>query len=137
MPILLVMGGTKLRNLTQVLRFGIVGLISNLLIFIIYLALTEIGLGHKSAMSLLFTVGVVQTFALNKRWTFECEGFLRVSFFRYGIIYVLAYFLNLLGLLILVDTLDYPHQVIQGLMILIIALMLFLLQKFWVFRAHG
>jgi hypothetical protein len=54
---------------------------------------------------------------------------------KYILIYSLAYLLNLTALLVSVDNLGYPHQVVQGVMILSIALMLFLLQKFWVFRA--
>lgn len=129
---------TTISNMTtmlQVLRFGIVGLISNLLIFIIYLSITGFGVGHKSSMSLLFALGVIQTFVFNKRWTFGHEGFLRASFLRYVIIYILAYFLNFMALLFLVDKLGYPHQVVQGLLILSISLILFLLQKFWVFRS--
>lgn len=121
----------------QVLRFGIVGLISNLLIFLIYLALTEIGMGHKSAMTLLFVVGVAQTFVFNKRWTFGYDGIIQGAFLKYVVIYALVYLLNLTFLFLLVDILDNPHQVVQGLMILISGLILFLLQKFWVFRVHG
>ncbi|NCC30514.1 MAG: GtrA family protein [Chloroflexia bacterium] len=118
----------------QAIRFGVVGLVSNILLYLLYLMLTATGVGHKSAMSLLFAVGTVQTFIFNKNWTFAHCGFLQASFFRYVAAYSLAYLLNLTALLILVDNLGYPHQAVQGVMILILALMLFLLQKYWVFR---
>jgi hypothetical protein len=38
-------------------------------------------------------------------------------------------------LYVLVDRHGYPHQLIQGAMIVLLAMMLFLAQKFWVFRA--
>jgi putative flippase GtrA len=50
--------------------------------------------------------------------------------------YGLGYVINLLVLFVLVDHLGYPHQVVQGMMVLALAVMLFLLQKFWVFRTN-
>ena len=122
-------------SLSQAVRFGIVGLASNLILYILYLALTSIGVGHKGAMTLLFALGVLQTFAFNKSLTFGHQGLVRASLLKYVLIYSFAYFLNLTALLVLVDNLGYPHQIVQGVMILSLALMLFLLQKFWVFRS--
>jgi len=115
------------------LRFASVGIVSNGVLFASYLLLTTVGLGHKTAMTLLYILGVIQTFIFNKRWTFKHHGVIQKTFFRYVHSYVFGYFLNLLALFILVDYLGYPHQWIQGIMILLFALMLFALQKFWVF----
>ena len=43
-------------------------------------------------------------------------------------------FLNMLVLVLLVDRAGYPHLWVQGAMILVLAVMLFLMQKLWVFR---
>jgi putative flippase GtrA len=119
----------------QLLRYALVGLTSNLLCYLVYLALTGLGMNPKLAMSLLFGVGVLQTFVFNRRWTFEHGGTQRTAFYRYCVAYGFGYLFNLSMLYLLVDWLGYPHQVIQGLMILTLAVMLFLTQKFWVFRA--
>lgn len=118
----------------QGLRFVMVGLASNLMLYILYLLLTTLGIGPKLAMSLLFAVGTFQTFFFNKRWTFAHEGRLQTSFFKYVAVYGGAYLLNLTALMVFVDHFSLPHQVIQGVMILALALMLFLLQRYWVFR---
>lgn len=119
---------------TQGWRFVAVGISSNVLLYILYLMLTATTVGHKSAMSLLFAVGTAQTFFFNKHWTFAHKGFFRTSFFRYAAVYGFAYLLNLMALVVLVDNLGYSHQIVQGIMILCLALMLFSLQKYWVFR---
>jgi putative flippase GtrA len=119
----------------QGLRFIVVGLGSNFVLYLLYLFLTTAGLGHKAAMSLLFAVGTLQTFLFNKRWTFARRGFLQASFVKYVTAYTAAYLLNLAALFIFVDRFGFAHQFVQGAMILSLALMLFLLQKFWVFRA--
>lgn len=119
----------------QLLRYGLVGLASNALCYLVYLGLTHAGLSPKISMSLLYALGVLQTFLFNKRWTFEHDGAGRAVFYRYCAAYGLGYLFNLAMLYLLVDRLAYPHQVVQGLMILVLAAMLFLAQKFWVFRA--
>ena len=119
----------------QLLRFAIVGIVSNTLLFLMYLVLTKLGMGHKLAMSTLYIVGVTQTFVFNKRWSFKHRGAVRVALFRYWAVYVMGYFLNLSVLLIFVDQMGLPHQLVQGIMILVLAILLFVAQKFWVF-AH-
>jgi putative flippase GtrA len=121
--------------LPQALRYGLVGLSSNIILYLLYLLITTLGVGHKSAMTSLFALGVVQTFIFNKRWTFAHQGFLKPSFVKYVAAYSFAYLLNLAALLVFVDHFRFPHQLIQGVMTLTLALMLFLLQKLWVFRS--
>lgn len=119
----------------QLVRYGVVGLASNLLCYLAYLGLTWLGMAPKPAMSLLYGVGVLQTFVFNKRWTFGHGGAARDTFWRYCAAYGLGYLLNLALLSVLVDRLGYPHQLVQGVAIPVLAVMLFLMQKFWVFRA--
>lgn len=119
--------------LVQGVRFGIVGLASNALLFIFYLILTSLGVGPKIAMTGMFLVGTLQTFFFNKRWTFGHSGGSQKALVKYFVVYACAYVVNLLVLFVFVDRLGYPHQVVQGLMILFLAVFIFLLQKFWVF----
>lgn len=92
------------------------------------------GFGSKVAMSILYGVGVAQTFLFNKRWSFRHSGAHGAAFMRYCIAYGLGYVLNWVVLFMLVDRMSYPHQIVQGVMIVALAVMLFLLQKLWVFR---
>lgn len=119
----------------QSVRFVLVGLASNLVLFVLYLLLTALGISPKLAMTGLFALGTMQTFIINKRWTFRHQGLLQASFLKYTAIYSVAYLLNLTTLVLLVDNLGYPHHVVQGVMIFSISIMLFLLQKLWVFRS--
>lgn len=123
------------RTLSQLVRYGVIGLASNAIGYVLYLLLTSLGMEPKMAMSLLYGIGVLQTFLFNKRWTFGHQGAHRLVFFRYCIAYGLGYLINLVVLLILVDQHGYQHELVQGVMILLLSLMLFLLQKFWVFQS--
>lgn len=125
------------RTLVQLLRYGIVGVASNALGFVWYLGLTELlHLGPKTAMSLLYVIGVLQTFVFNRKWTFSHDGAAHTALFRYACAYGLGYVVNLAALYLCVDRLNYPHLPVQGTMIIVLAGMLFLLQKYWVFRVR-
>jgi putative flippase GtrA len=122
-------------TLTQAIRFALVGLASNALGFCWYLLLTWLGMGPKTAMSLLFLLGTLQTFIFNKRWSFQYGGTDRLVLLRYVAAYGFGYLLNLVMLMVLVDHANYPHAPVQAVMIGVVAVMMFLLQKFWVFAA--
>lgn len=119
----------------QLVRFGIVGLLSNAVLYLAYLALTALGMEPKLAMTLLYAVGVAQTFLFNKRWSFRHGGAHGPAFVRYCVAYAIGYAINLGALALLVDVLGYPHQAVQGALILALAVFFFLLQKYWIFPA--
>jgi putative flippase GtrA len=123
-------------TLTQAVRFAVVGLASNALGFCWYLLLTWLGMGPKAAMSLLFLIGTSQTFIFNKHWSFQYGGTDRLVLVRYFVAYGLGYVLNLAMLIVLVDYANYPHAPVQAAMIVVVAAVMFLLQKFWVFASH-
>lgn len=116
------------------MRFGVVGVVSNVVLYVAYLGLTATGMGTKLAMSMVYVIGVMQTFLFNRRWTFKHVGNMDTAFIRYIGVYVGGYVTNLFVLSWLVDGLGFPHQIVQGVMILTLAVCFFLLQKFWVFK---
>ncbi len=120
----------------QSLRFIIVGLASNLILYLLYLALTAAGLGYKTAMTILYLTGTLQTFIFNKRWTFSHQGNTQKSLLRYLAAYGICYILNFVLLYTLVDRLGWSHALVQGLAIVIVASLLFLIQKYWVFSGN-
>lgn len=119
--------------LHQLIKYGAVGLATNLLLYFAYLAVTFVGLSPIIAMSLLYVVGVLLSFWANRNWTFVHQGLQSVSFRRYIVTYLLGYLINLSALYVLVERYALPHQLVQGCLIIFLALFLFALQKVWVF----
>lgn len=117
----------------QLSRYAVVGLASNAVGYLLYLLLTYAGMGHKSAMSLLYAVGVTQTFYFNRVWSFRHQGGLRGSLARYIFAHAVGYLLNLGLLWLAVDRMHLPHQGVQAAAIVVVALCLFLMHKYWVF----
>lgn len=120
--------------LLQFTRFAVVGLASNAVLYLAYLGLTAVGIGPKAAMTLLYAAGVLQTFVLNRRWTFQHRGDRRAALFRYGVVYAAGYLINLAALELLVSRMGMPHQLVQAAMILVVAAFAFVMQRCWVFR---
>jgi len=113
-------------------RFIIVGVASNLALYLFYLLITASGLGYKIAMTLVYAMSALQTFALNAFWTFEHKR-IKGALAKYVLAYAACYLINFSLLAVFVDRFGLPHQIVQGVMILVIAVVMFLLQKFWVF----
>jgi len=120
--------------LTQLMRYGIVGLASNALGYLLYLGLTYLGMGPKLAMSLLYCVGVLQTFVFNKKWSFRFDGAATPALVRYATVYAMGYVINIFSLMLLVDQMGLPHQWVMGVLVLFMAVFFFVAQKFWVFH---
>jgi putative flippase GtrA len=117
----------------QFIRYSLVGVASNGIGLALYFLLTGLGVGPKSAMTGLYLLGVLQTFFFNKRWSFGHRGDLGWPFVRYCVSYAVGYLINLGGLILLVDRWGYSHRLVQTLMVPTLAVLLFCLQKFWVF----
>jgi putative flippase GtrA len=118
-------------------RFAVVGVLSNLALFLLYLVITHLGVGHKFAASLVYAIGVMQTFVFNRTWSFRDRGAAAPALRRYIAVYGAGYVLNMIVLTALVDHAGYPHQWVQGTMIIVLAVLLFAAQKLWVFRDQG
>jgi putative flippase GtrA len=121
---------------SQLIRFGIVGVLSNLALYAVYLALTRWGADPKVAMSIAYATGTVQAFALNRSWTFGYRGAMAGPFARYVAAYATGYLANLIILVALVNGAGLHHAAVQAGAVLAVAALLFLLQKHWVFRGR-
>lgn len=117
----------------QFLRYATVGLATNVMAYLIYLALTGLGLGHKLTMSLVYGISVLQTFVLNKQWSFGFAGATREALTRYLIAYACGYIVNFAALWLLVDLVGWPHAWVQAVMVGVVAVLLFAAQRYWVF----
>ena len=117
----------------QLIRYGSVGVVSNLLLYLLYLGLTDLGMGHKLTMSLVYVLGVTVTFVINRNWSFGHDGALHHAFARYILAYAIGYLLNLGLLWFGADRLGLPHEIVQAAAVLIVAASLFLMHRYWVF----
>lgn len=118
---------------SQLLRYGVVGVASNLLGYGAYLLLTGSGATPKITMTLLYVVGVAVGYVGNRRLTFDYHGGHRGPVARYLVAHLLGYLLNFSALWLFVDRLGWPHQIVQALAIPLVAVFLFVALRHFVF----
>jgi putative flippase GtrA len=122
-------------SVTQLFRYALVGLFSNVAGYLVYLALTYLGGTPKLTMTFLYGVGAAVSFFGNRSLTFEHQGSILGAGVRFGMVHCIGYLLNLSMLIVFVDKLGYPHQWVQGVAIFVVAAFLFLAFKVFVFPA--
>ena len=118
----------------QLIRYGLMGVVSNAAIYFVYLLITYLGVEPKTAMTLVYIIGTVIGFIGNRKWTFAHRGDSSSAALRYLLAHLFGYLLNLLILLTFVDHLGYAHQWVQVVAIIIVAGFLFIVFKYFVFQ---
>ena len=125
----------KEATIAQTGKFLVSGLITNGSVYVAYLLLTFAGMGHKTAMSLLFVAGMLLSYNMNKRWTFASPDVREATLWRFVAAYAAAYVLNFLAMWVAVDRMGVPHYLVQAANIVVISALLFVAQKYWIFAA--
>jgi putative flippase GtrA len=121
----------------QLLSYAMVGVLSNLAGYALYLLLTHLGCTPKLTMTMLYATGAAIGFFANRRFTFRHDGHLGAAGVRFMLAHALGYLLNLALLLIFVDVLGFAHQIVQAIAIVVVALFLFVLFRLFVFVQHS
>ena len=102
-----------------------------------YLVLVENGLDPKLVVTILYPVGLLVGYIGNKYFTFRDRGKTCSRGTRYLAVYAFGYLLNLVLILLFVDRLGFPHQIVQALAILMVAVVLFIMLRTFVFKQHS
>lgn len=127
-------GFTNLRS--QAGRFAALGIIINAAGFLLYFTLVEAaGLKPSVGISIVYIGACICSYMGNRGWTFRDRSRVSNSMPKYFIVQVIGYVTNLGIMGILNGKFGIPHAYVQFVAITIVALLLFLLNKYVVF-AH-
>lgn len=117
----------------QVMRYGVVGVLNNLLGYLIYLLITWLWLDPKVAVTLMYPIGAVTAYFGHARYSFAYSGRHSHGILRYAIAHVIGYGANIGMIYVFSDRLGYPHQLVQAAAIITVAGILYLLFRYFVF----
>lgn len=118
----------------QLIKYGVVGISTNLIGYLLFLTITFFGMPHKLAMTVLYCVGVLISYLGNKSWTFEHkEGHLSTAI-KFVMAHCVGYGLNLSMLMLGVDYFGYSYQLVQFVAIFVVAAFLFIIFKLFIFN---
>jgi putative flippase GtrA len=129
--------GSRERNgvRAQFIRYVLVGLGLNAALYAIYLLLTWWIMGSETAMTITFSVGVLLSFLANRSLTFRHPGDQLAALRRFLACYAILYLINFIALWVFAGQMGVPHPIVQGCAVLVLPLLAFIMQKYWVFPA--
>lgn len=118
----------------QAIRFGVVGLKSNLIYYALYVILSLSHIRPDLAVTIVCAFGIVYAFWFNKAFVFQSTGHSKARFLKYTAIYVSTWGLNVFLLDVATIALGLNKYFIQAALILPIAALNFILLKLIAFR---
>jgi len=117
-------------------RFGVVGILATGVHAGVVVALVELaGLDPVTANFPAFATAVLVSYAGNRLWTFGAAGRHRVLLPRFAAVAVAGFLLNHLLLSLMVDRFGIDYRQALPVVVLVVPLLSFLLNRIWVFGA--
>jgi putative flippase GtrA len=124
----------QLRWERQFIRYAVVGVATNGTGYLLFYLLTTLGLSPVVTISIIYPTHLVVAFFLNKRWSFAHRGKVNMTAVKYLIAYGACYLINVGILELFADYLGFSHLIVQACAIVLLACLLFAVQRYWVFR---
>jgi putative flippase GtrA len=122
------------RIVAQWLRFVAVGVTNTLLSTAVFAALFHLGVHYLLGSALAFTLGALNSYALNRRWTFRSQAPRGPELARFVCVQAVGLGVNLALLAGLVELAGLPHVLAQLLAFPVASVITFALSRQWAFR---
>ena len=123
--------------LGQMLRFGIVGVGNTVLSWFAYAVMVHVGVAILLASAIAWTFGALNSYALNRRWTFRSRGRYTTELLRFGAVQSVGLVLDLILLDALTGDAGIHHLIAQALVYPATTVATFLLVRHWAFAPPG
>src|SRR5271167_4809371 len=121
----------------QFLKFGIVGVSNTLIAFAVYTLLLKVfGVWYIAASAIGFTVGAVNGFLLNRRWTFREHVGDALTPLRWGIVQTCGLGVDEGLLYVFVHDARLDKLIAQVCATAVVTVTTFFANRAWTFRAH-
>jgi len=130
----------RLRNpvVGQLVRYGVVGISNTVLFLAAYAICVHIGVWYIAASAIGYTLGSINGYVLNRRWTFRAHELSHTtSASRYALVQLVAALGNVGLLYVFVDGIGVDRIVGQVVVILIVQLLSFVANRAWSFAHRG
>jgi len=124
--------------LVQFIKFGIVGISNTLLTFAVYTLLLKVfGVWYIAASAIGFAAGTVNSFLLNRRWTFRGHVGDALTPVRWTVVQCTGLGLNLGLLYLFVHDAGLDKLVAQAFATAVVTVSTFFANRAWTFRTHA
>ena len=131
-------GSHGLPLLVQFVKFGIVGISNTLLTFAVYTLLLKVfGVWYLAASAIGFGVGTVNSFLLNRRWTFRGHVGDALTPVRWTVVQCVGLGINEGLLYVFVHDASVDKLLAQALATGVVTVTTFAANRAWTFRGHA
>lgn len=118
----------------EIVFYGLIGIINSILGFIIIYIFMYIGFSPEISNFIGYILGLLNSFFLNKKFTFNSNGSVIYEFIKFLVSFVVSYLMNFIVLWILIYKLilnPYFSQLLAG---SVYVICFFILSKLFIFR---
>ena len=123
--------------LVQFVKFGLVGVSNTLITLLVYTLLWNLlGVWYVAASAIGFAVGAVNGFLWNRAWTFKGHVGDSLTPVRWFVVQGCGLLINSALIYLLVDGAGMDKLAAQGVTIVIVTVLTFIVNRSWTFRAH-
>lgn len=119
----------------QIVKFGIVGLANTAIAFGLLFLFEGMGLSYQIANPLAYFLSTLNSFYLNKRWTFKSEGKAHKEGFTFFAVIAGAWFIQYCLLYYLVEVMHMNDKIAQAIGMVVFTGLNFVGQKLITFKA--
>jgi putative flippase GtrA len=120
----------------QWLRFVAVGVSNTALSWCVYATLEAAGVPYLVASAIAFVLGALNSYALNRRWTFRSRERRWPEVLRFGVVQCVGLGVDVLLLGVLTEDAGIHHLIAQAIVFPVASAVTFLLSRQWAFRGH-
>jgi putative flippase GtrA len=123
--------------LAQWLRFAMVGGSNTVLSWCAFAVLERLGVHYLLASAVAFTAGAVNSYVLNRRWTFASDGDWVPELARFAVVQGVGLGIDIVALYALVHGAGIPHLLAQALVFPLASVTTFALSRRWAFAGSA
>ena len=121
--------------LLQVLSYSLIGVLNSIITLVLILYIYDILDLHYLIANLIgYIVGLINSFILNKKYTFKSKENLSREIFLFFLLFVICYFLNVLTVMFFMEFLNIDNTLSQIAGMLTYTATNFIGNKYWTFR---
>jgi len=126
----------KKESFTQLVRFGLVGVMNTLVDFCVYQLLVWLGTYYVLAQCISYACGLLNSYFFNSRWTFRQEKkYTKKEFIRFLIVNLCTLALSVILLRVCYESLGITNNLIaKGIVTIFVMLVNFIANKLFVFK---
>ncbi len=122
------------KTIKELIKFGIVGLLNNIVYLIIYYILLSIGINYIISNIIAFLVSVLNAFIWNKNFVFKLKGNVFSSMIKTYVSYGVTLLLGTICIFILVEYLKVGKSIAPIICLFLTVPVNFILNKYWSMR---